>query len=73
VCRNAGLPPTRTGYGLLLAEDQEGQRWTRITEDVEYLRMIAAAPPAALADLDLPGGKVLMRRAGWPDEWPRIR
>ncbi|MFI0983617.1 hypothetical protein ACH4SP_42270 [Streptomyces sp. NPDC021093] len=70
VCRAAALTPVPDGYGLLLAVDDEGEKHTLATADVEYVRAIAEASstPEALARLELPT-KEFVARPGWPDDW----
>ena len=34
-CAALGVPPSRSGYGLVLDQDEAGARWTRITTDVQ--------------------------------------
>jgi hypothetical protein len=69
-CKLTGLPDVPDGYGLLLADDESGARFTLATADVEYVRMLAeaASTPELLANLELPSGK-FMTQAGWPDDW----
>lgn len=62
-----GLPAQP--HGLLFAIDERGQRWTAITEDVAYWRMLAKAEPSARADLPIPAEKFPLMREGWPDDW----
>ena len=69
VCRTAGLPVERDGWGLLHCTDAQGQRITVATRDIEYLRLFASGPAAALADPEVPEGKFGWRRDGWPDDW----
>jgi hypothetical protein len=68
-CRRVDLPATPGGYGLLHAEDEDGQRWTLITQDVAYARMLAAASHDVVADLEVPADKFPLKRQGWPDAW----
>ncbi|MBB5494702.1 hypothetical protein HNR07_005839 [Nocardiopsis metallicus] len=69
VCRVAGLHPTREGYGLIHARNTQGERYTLMTSDVEYVRTLAGAPGAVLEGLKLSAGKFPRYRRGWPDEW----
>jgi hypothetical protein len=71
VCRAVGLPPVPTGYGLLLAVDDDGAKFALVTGDVEYVRAIASAGPTTLTGLLLFGesAEKFIRRDGWPDEW----
>lgn len=68
VCRAARLTPVPDGYGMLLAADENGNRVTLATGDVEYVRILAAAGPDTLARLELPKDKFLARE-GWPEDW----
>lgn len=71
VAKRAGLNSrNRTGYGLLLCRDRHEQRWTLITEDVEYVRALrAAAASGVLAGMEIPKEKFPLKRSGWPDDW----
>ena len=68
VCRAARLTPVPDGYGLLLAVDENGNRYTLAAADVDYVRAIAEAGPEALAALEIPAEKFLTRD-GWPGDW----
>jgi hypothetical protein len=69
-CRFFGLEPSPMGYGLLHCLDDAGQRVTRATEDVEYVRMIASRiGTATLEGLEVPATKFPVNRAGWPEDW----
>lgn len=71
-CSVVGLEPVEGGYGFLHGEYDRGRRATRVTTDVDYLRMLVEAEGAdALGDLELPADKFPMERDGWPDEWGR--
>ncbi|MGW6897545.1 hypothetical protein [Streptomyces sp. NBC_01727] len=67
-CLTAGLDPAPDGYGLLLVTDEEGNKRTLVTSDVEYVRAIVGATPEVLNGLELPEEKFLVRD-GWPDSW----
>lgn len=65
-CRAVGLDAISGGWGFLHCEDDVGDRWTLLTTDVGYLRMLARAGPARL---DIPAGKFPRWREGWPEDW----
>lgn len=66
-----GLDKThKAGYGFLHCTDEDGKRWTRVTQDVEYLKAIIEADGiGVLAKAELPADKFPHMREGWPDEW----
>ena len=69
-CTAIGLPPISDGWGFLHCENEKGDRWTAVTSDVDYLRLIVAGQDSgALTDLELPPDKFPNRREGWPDDW----
>jgi hypothetical protein len=68
-CRSIGLQPDPGGWGFLMCESADGERWTRVTADVEYLRMLVSAPDTMLAELEIPAEKFPRTRAGWVDDW----
>jgi len=71
-CKAVGLKPAEGPYGFLLCEDDDAQRWTAVTTDVDYLRLLVDGERAgALADLEMPADKFPVKRAGWPDDWAR--
>jgi hypothetical protein len=43
-CRQVGLHPNPDGWGFLMCEAADGQRWTRVTADVDYLRTLVTIP-----------------------------
>ncbi|MFF7581202.1 hypothetical protein ACFZBE_40745 [Streptomyces sp. NPDC008061] len=67
-CRTAGLDPIPDGYGLLLATNEQGNKKTLCTRDVEYVRAIAGASPEVLSELSLPQDKFLVCD-DWPESW----
>jgi hypothetical protein len=69
-CVAANLAPTVGGYGILMAVDEAGARFTLVTDDVDYVRLVAAASSTVevLGALEMPPGK-FMAREGWPDDW----
>jgi hypothetical protein len=68
-CQLVDLQPIPDGWGFLLCEDTDGQHWTMVTADVDYLRLLINAPGTVLPKLEIPPGKFPTKRAGWPDEW----
>jgi hypothetical protein len=68
-CRSVGLHPDPGGWRFLMCEATDGAHWTRVTADVEYLRMLVAAPNTTLAELEIPAEKFPRTRAGWVDDW----
>jgi SEC-C motif-containing protein len=72
-CDLAGLEPTDQGWGLLHCIDEDGQRWTRVSDDVEYLRTLVAGREAGeLSDLVISPDKFPLSMPGWPIEWAGI-
>ncbi len=70
VCTVADLYPSEDGWGFVQCVDSEGQRVTRVTDDVPYLQaLIDAIGSDAVKGLELPAEKFPLSRAGWPDEW----
>jgi hypothetical protein len=71
-CEAASLPQTAEGYGMVLAEDQDGNHWT-FMGDVAYTQMMAESTqhgPMRL-DMDRNTARTMFpyHRPGWPDEW----
>jgi hypothetical protein len=58
----------RHEHGMLLCEDQNGNRWT-LVGDAEYLRTLIVAPHGVRRNLSIPPQKFPTRREGWPDDW----
>ena len=59
-------------HGMLFCVDEDGKRWTAVTDDADYVRLIRAACEVDLpanTDLELPLDKFPIRREGWPDDW----
>ncbi|UWS77559.1 hypothetical protein [Streptomyces noursei] len=54
-----------------MVESADGARQTFVTEDVEYVRVMAAGAktPGLLGGLQIPPGKFPLIRDGWVDEW----
>ncbi len=70
LCAAAGLYPTEGGWGFLHCVDSDGQRVTRVTDDVGYLEVLIDANGSdALRGLEIPPEKFPLSRAGWADEW----
>jgi hypothetical protein len=70
-CAAAGLEPVPGGYGLLLVEDGQGQRWTWCTPDREYLGWLVEQADGPHGMPDVPSFKFPGQVPGWPDEWPQ--
>jgi hypothetical protein len=62
-----GLPEQE--WGALFCTDEHGHRWTLLTADVVFWRMLVKAPDRVRAGIEIPRGKFRLRRPGWPDEW----
>jgi hypothetical protein len=70
LCSAAGLYPTEGGWGFLHCVNSEGQRVTRVTDDVAYLEALMEAYGSdSLKGLEIPPDKFPLTRAGWTDEW----
>ncbi|MGW1980725.1 hypothetical protein [Streptomyces sp. NPDC001889] len=72
-CAAVGLPAVDGGYGILMVDDSLAGKVTRLTEDVEYVRTLAAAAKTATASggVSIPAGVFPYERRGWPDEWAK--
>jgi hypothetical protein len=72
-CAALGVPPSDSGYGLVLDQDAAGARWTRITTDVQGTQTARSfwqseieygyEPPPATVTAILPGWPVNCRLA----------
>jgi SEC-C motif len=72
-CALAGLEPTDQGWGLLHCVDEDGQRWTRVSDDVDYLKTLVAGNEAGeLSNLVISPEKFLLAMPGWPVEWEGV-
>ena len=70
VCTVADLYPSENGWGFVRCVDSEGQRVTRVTDDVPYLQaLIDAIGSDVLKGLEIPPEKFPLSRAGWPGDW----
>jgi hypothetical protein len=70
LCRLIGLEPTDTGWGLVHCVTEQGERLTRVTDDVPYLELMTEGNWFEFrGGLELPSYKFPKQRAGWPDEW----
>jgi hypothetical protein len=72
-CARVGLEPHPGGYGFVHAVDNDGERWTMITTDLDYHRALVTASDETRAGLTIPPGVYTLKRKGWPDEWVRQR
>jgi hypothetical protein len=63
-----GLSWNGKGYGCLFCKDDRGQRFTLVTEDVDYVLLLKVSS-GRLGGLTIPERKFPIRKAGWPDEW----
>jgi hypothetical protein len=66
-CAAVGVNPVPRGYGLVLAQDDQGGRWTQVTGDA---RGIASAQSiwnmGLVCGYEPPDGSVVAVRPGWP-------
>ncbi|MCY0947284.1 hypothetical protein [Streptomyces antarcticus] len=70
LCAVAGLQPTAAGYGFLLALDADGEPYTAVLWDVEYVRLLLSAWEAGEArDIPVPAEKVVGHIREWPWMW----
>jgi hypothetical protein len=66
-CAVFHLAPTADGYGLVLAQDQEGARWTQVTTDARGVDSMQSIWQTGLdCDYQPPGRSVLVTCPGWP-------
>jgi hypothetical protein len=66
-CAALGLQATRHGWGLALAQDDHGARWTQITTDVSGISYTMALWNSHLsATYQAPPDNVTAVRPGWP-------
>lgn len=66
--RVMGLEWQGQPYGVLLCEDSSGGKFTLVTEDIAFHRMLTGASPDTRASLEIPPGKYPLVRPGWPGE-----
>jgi len=68
-CAALGLAPAERGYGLVLAHDEHGGRWTQITTDAPGVGYVRSIWQAGLAcGYEPPAATVVAVRPGWPVE-----
>lgn len=68
-CALLGLAPTDTGYGLIMVEDENGEHWTCITDDIAYMEMLVEGNKSSVGLPEIPPDRFPIKRRGWPDEW----
>ncbi|TVL89665.1 hypothetical protein [Streptomyces sp. SAJ15] len=67
VCGALGLDPFDAGYGLVLGQDEEGARWTVVTDDVSLVACAIAAWDCGMEyDLSPDERTVVASLPGWP-------
>jgi hypothetical protein len=59
-------------YGLMHCEDDAGEHWTVLTDDMEYVRLMGEAGMLGVPPETVPLEKFPMARRGWPEEWPEL-
>lgn len=65
-CWGAGLERTDTGYGLLLAlDDDTWEKVTAVVDDVEYVRLLTE-----ISGVTVPADKITRFLRDWPDLRP---
>ncbi|MEU5661958.1 hypothetical protein [Streptomyces longwoodensis] len=70
LCAVAGLQPTAEGYGFLLALDGDGEPYTAVLWDVEYVRLLLSAwESGEERDVVVPAEKVVGYIREWPWMW----
>jgi hypothetical protein len=68
-CAELRVPPLPAGYGVLLDQDGDGARWTRVTTDASGIRSVASIWHMGLqAGYEPPAGTVRATLPGWPVE-----
>lgn len=61
------MKPAARGYGLVLAQDQQGRRWTQVTSDARGVGSVQSIWNMGLeCGYEPPGGSVVAVRPGWP-------
>jgi hypothetical protein len=69
LCRLLRLPPTESGYGLIMVLDDDGKRWTVVTDDMTYFEMLVEGNTSSVGLPAIPPEKFPVKREGWPDDW----
>jgi geranylgeranyl diphosphate synthase, type I len=71
-CAAVGVKPAAHGYGLVLAQDAEGGRWTQVTDDAHGVSSAQSVWKMGLeCAYEPPDGSVITVRPGWPVPRPR--
>jgi len=66
-CTAVGVAPAPGGYGLILAQDQQGGHWTQITDDVSGVDTAQSIWTTGIEyGYEPPDGSVVTVRPGWP-------
>jgi hypothetical protein len=66
-CAAVGVEPVARGYGLVLAQDEQGGRWTQITSDASGVSSVQSIWNMGLeCGYGPPDGSVVAVRPGWP-------
>jgi hypothetical protein len=68
-CAAVGVEPAPRGYGLVLAQDEHGERWTQVTEDARGVDSAQSIWSMGIeCGYEPPDGSVVVVRPGWPVE-----
>jgi len=68
-CAAVGVEPSARGYGLVLAQDELGRRWTQVTDDATGVSSAQSIWHIGLeCAYEPPDGTVVAVRPGWPVE-----
>jgi len=66
-CAAVGVEPVARGYGLVLAQDEQGGRWTQVTSDARGVSSVQSIWNTGLeCGYEPPEGSVVRVRPGWP-------
>jgi hypothetical protein len=68
-CAAVGVEPAARGYGLVLAQDEQGERWTQITSDASGVSSAQSIWNMGVeCAYEPPDSSVVAVRPGWPVE-----
>ena len=66
-CAAVGVKPVARGYGLVLAQDEDGGRWTQVTSDARGIGTVQSIWNTGVeCGYEPPDGSVVTVQPGWP-------